>query len=177
MVRNIAPLFLTLKYQTMLTKLFGRPFLILATVSSFVVISCSHDLGYLDTQPATTLTISGENANGANERPTPVTTSATGTISGSYDPNTNILNYTINWTGLSDAPTAAHFHGPADRNTAAGVLIPITLPTGAGVSGSASGTATLTDQQESQLLAEMWYYNIHTALNPGGEIRGQVVAR
>lgn len=159
----------------MLLKIISRPFLFLASFASFTVMSCQSDLGFKDDQLATTLRITGENANGANERPTPVTTTATGTISGTYDPNTNILNYTITWTGLSGAPTGAHFHGPADRNTAAGVLIPITLPSGAGASGTVTGTATLTDQQESQALGQMWYYNIHTAANPAGEIRGQLV--
>ena len=159
----------------MLLKILYRPFLLLASFASFTVISCQADLGFQDNKPASTLSITGENANGANERPTPVTTSATGTISGTYDPNTNILTYTINWTGLSGAPTAAHFHGPADRNTAASVIIPISLPSGAGTSGTVTGTATLTDQQESQALSQMWYYNIHTAANPSGEIRGQLV--
>jgi hypothetical protein len=175
MVRNIAPLFLTLKYQTMLLKLLSRPFLLLASVASLAVTSCSYDLGFEDNVQAATLNITGEDANGAKERPNPVTTSATGTISGTFDPNTNILTYTINWTGLSGPPTGAHFHGPADRNTAAPVLIPIALPSGAGVSGTVTGTATLNDQQKSQLIGELIYYNIHTDVNPGGEIRGQVV--
>ncbi|ANE53324.1 hypothetical protein SY85_04515 [Flavisolibacter tropicus] len=140
-------------------------------------MSCQSDLGFQDDKQASTLRITGEQATGAKERPTPVTTNATATISGTYDPNTNILNYTITWTGLSGAPTAAHFHGPADRNTAAGVLIAIPLPTGAGASGTVTSTATLTDQQESQALSQALYYNIHTAANPGGEIRGQLVVQ
>ena len=34
--------------------------------------------------------------------------------------------------------------------------------------------ATLTDAQASDLMAGKWYFNIHTAANKGGEIRGQV---
>ena len=37
------------------------------------------------------------------------------------------------------------------------------------------GQATLTDQQITDLMAGQWYFNIHTAENPSGEIRGQVV--
>jgi hypothetical protein len=36
------------------------------------------------------------------------------------------------------------------------------------------GSATLTDAQAADLLAGKDYINIHTAANPGGEIRGQV---
>jgi hypothetical protein len=36
------------------------------------------------------------------------------------------------------------------------------------------GDATLTDAQASDLMAGKWYFNIHTAANKGGEIRGQV---
>jgi hypothetical protein len=43
-------------------------------------------------------------------------------------------------------------------------------------SGAFSGSATITDTQESQLLAGLWYMNIHTATSAGGEIRGQVYA-
>ena len=34
-----------------------------------------------------------------------------------------------------------------------------------------AGTATLTDDQIADLKAGKWYFNIHTAANPGGEIR------
>jgi len=39
------------------------------------------------------------------------------------------------------------------------------------------GTAVLTDAQIADLTAGKWYANIHTQANPGGEIRGQVVAK
>jgi hypothetical protein len=41
--------------------------------------------------------------------------------------------------------------------------------------GAFSGTATITDLQEADLLAGLWYINIHTTFRSGGEIRGQVV--
>jgi hypothetical protein len=36
------------------------------------------------------------------------------------------------------------------------------------------GTATLTGNQAADLEGGRWYFNIHTAAHPGGEIRGQV---
>lgn len=38
-----------------------------------------------------------------------------------------------------------------------------------------TGTLKLTDAQETDLLAGLWYLNIHSAAFTGGEIRGQVV--
>ena len=53
----------------------------------------------------------------------------------------------------------------------AGVAVPIT-----GIATSpVEGSATLTDAQAADLVAGKYYVNIHTAANPGGEIRGQVM--
>ena len=38
-----------------------------------------------------------------------------------------------------------------------------------------SGTVTLTDDQAKMLQSAKMYVNVHTAANPGGEIRGQIV--
>lgn len=40
-----------------------------------------------------------------------------------------------------------------------------------------TGSATISDTQEADLLAGLWYINIHTSMFPGGEIRGQVQAQ
>lgn len=117
-------------------------------------------------------TISG-NASSAQET-TAVTSSGTGTVSGTYDANTNILQYNVSWSNLTGTATAAHFHGPAPAGQNAGVVVPFTLSNN-GNAGTATGTATLTDQQETDLLAGNWYFNVHTAAYPGGEIRAQVV--
>jgi hypothetical protein len=37
------------------------------------------------------------------------------------------------------------------------------------------GSALITDPQEGELLGSLWYINVHTELNSGGEIRGQIV--
>jgi hypothetical protein len=37
------------------------------------------------------------------------------------------------------------------------------------------GSATLTAAQETMLLSNLLYINIHSTFRPGGEIRGQVV--
>ena len=65
----------------------------------------------------------------------------------------------------------AHFHGPADKGVNAGVVVPFAPP----ITSPYHGTATLTDAQIQDLEAGKWYVNVHTAANPGGEIRGQVM--
>lgn len=118
-----------------------------------------------------TYQISG-NATGDQEVPA-VTTNGTGTVSGTYDANTNILQYSVTWSNLSGPATAAHFHGPALPGQNATVVVPFTI----GSNGtSASGSTTLTEDQESDLLAGKWYFNVHTDAHKGGEIRGQVTA-
>lgn len=141
---------------------------------SVVSLSCDKDDDD-DDDNEDRYTLSGA-ANGANERPNPVTTNGTGNITGTYHLEHNMLEYTITWSNLSVAPTMMHFHGPADVNTAAGVQAPITFASGAGTSGTTSGMITLTAEQETDLLAGKWYYNIHTSNFSPGEIRGQVTA-
>jgi hypothetical protein len=89
-----------------------------------------------------------------------------------YNEGTRALTWKIYYTGLSGPATAAHFHGPAEVGANAGVAIP--LAAGA-PSSPITGSATLTEAQAAQLTSGMWYVNVHTQANPGGEIRGQVM--
>lgn len=100
----------------------------------------------------------------------PNTSTATGTAEIDYDPASKKLDWKVTYTGLSGPATAAHFHGPAEAGKNAGVAVAIP---NAGTS-PVSGSATLTDAQAADLVAGKYYINIHTAANPGGEIRGQV---
>jgi hypothetical protein len=94
----------------------------------------------------------------------------TGTADIDYDPATKKLSWKLTYSGLSGPATAAHFHGPAAAGANAGVAVAIPNATSSPVEGS----ATLTDAQAADLVAGKYYVNIHTAANPGGEIRGQV---
>jgi hypothetical protein len=97
-------------------------------------------------------------------------TAAKGDAAVTYDTTSKQVTWRITYSGLSGPPTAAHFHGPAQPGANAGVAVPI--PNVA--TSPAQGSATLTDAQAADLLAGRYYINIHTAANPGGEIRGQV---
>lgn len=143
-----------------------------AAFALFLTIGCSKDDDNNTTK--TTYTLSGT-VNGSQEVPA-VTTSATGTVAGTYNSSTNALTYTVTWSNLSGAPTLMHFHGPALAGENASPTLGITgFPTTA--SGTFSGSATLSDAQETDLLAGKWYYNIHTAAHGSGEIRGQVAVQ
>ncbi|MCZ2496301.1 CHRD domain-containing protein [Xylophilus sp. Kf1] len=82
------------------------------------------------------------------------------------------LRWKVDYSGLSGPATMAHFHGPAEPGANAGVVVPVK---GAIPLQSFEGEAAITPAQVQELLAGKWYFNIHTAKYPGGEIRGQVV--
>ena len=110
---------------------------------------------------------------GANENP-PNASTATGTITGTYDDFTKRIFYTISFSGLSANATGAHFHAPAAPGSNAPIIIPFAnFP--AATSGTYSGSNVLTALQETQLFAGLWYANIHSSVFPGGEIRTQVI--
>lgn len=102
----------------------------------------------------------------------PVTDSkATGELAATYDTATKVLTYTATYSGLTGPATMAHFHGPAPVGKNAGVMVPIT----GDLASPIKGTATLTDEQAKALTGGDMYFNIHTAANKAGEMRGQVV--
>ena len=120
----------------------------------------------------------------------PAVTNSTGSgnaISGgiAFDTGSDVLQLAIGYgsaagfTDLSGAATAMHIHGPAGAGTNAGVLVslfpygfPWAKPDRGGV---IYGNILIPTNVVSELLAGLTYVNIHTALNPGGEIRGQLI--
>jgi CHRD domain/Secretion system C-terminal sorting domain len=112
---------------------------------------------------------------GAQEVP-PNASTAVGTIVGTYNDVTNTISFTIIFSGLSAPTNNAHFHGPAAVGVGAGVTIAHTgFPLGV-TAGTYSASNVLTDAQETELLAGLWYSNIHT-VGPlaAGEIRAQII--
>jgi len=108
---------------------------------------------------------------GASEVPA-VDSKGSGMLSATYDTASKKLTYTVTYKDLSGPAAAAHFHGPADAKTNAGVVVPVKDM----APGTLKGEATLTDAQAADLQAGKWYFNIHTQAHPGGEIRGQLAA-
>lgn len=95
-----------------------------------------------------------------------------GTATVTFDDVTNMLDWNVTFSDLSGAATAAHFHGPAPAGANAGVQVDIGAISG--LNSPMVGSTAITAGQAADLLAGLWYINIHTAMYPGGEIRGQV---
>jgi plastocyanin len=112
---------------------------------------------------------------GDAERPDPVTTDAVGT--GLFRLDGDLLTFNIRYEDLSGPATAAHIHGPATADGAAGVLINLEPYNGGafGTSGILSGQVRLTEEQRALVLDGMTYVNVHTEMHPPGELRGQIV--
>ena len=99
----------------------------------------------------------------------PTTSKGTGSIEASYDSATKTLAWSGTYADLTGPETAAHFHGPAALGTNAGVLVPVDAK-----ASPFKGSAVLTDEQAKAFADGMVYFNVHTAANKGGEIRGQL---
>lgn len=105
---------------------------------------------------------------GSNEVP-PNTSTGSGKAEAAFDTDTKVLTYTVTYADLTGPALGAHFHGPSEAGKNAGIALPFKS-----AQSPIQGTATLTEIQAADLLSGKWYANIHTAANPGGELRGQM---
>ena len=105
---------------------------------------------------------------GAQEIP-PVPSTGTGTGWVSIDTVANTLAYRLTYNGLTSAEILAHIHGFAPPGSAAGVKF--SLPLGV----TKSGSVVYVEPDEASILAGLTYFNVHTTMFSGGEIRGQLI--
>lgn len=98
----------------------------------------------------------------------------TGTGSGTVTLDGDKITWNVTFSGLSGPATAAHIHGPAPAGKNAGVVVWLSTK-GKPASSPLTGSATLTAAQVADLTKGECYVNVHTAKNPGGEIRGQLM--
>ena len=112
--------------------------------------------------------------NGGQEVPANIS-AATGKIEANYNKITKTLSYKVTWSGLSGNVTGMHIHGATDPGSNAGILQSFSgYPTAPQGSFTSSVVADGQVIREEDILAGKLYINIHTALYPGGEIRGQL---
>jgi hypothetical protein len=140
------------------------------TFLSLGVIAISLGLGVCGIALASDTEKLGAKLSGSNEVPANASPGS-GELDASLDKKTSVLTWTLTYSGLTGAVKAGHFHGPAAAGANAGVALGFT----GSVENPIKGSATLTDAQVAELMAGKWYVNLHTAANPGGELRGQVM--
>lgn len=132
------------------------------------VAACDDDDPVEPPQERYTATLSG-----ANESPA-VNTTATGTAT--FIVNGNNIDYTVtitNWPA-GRTVTGAHIHfAPVSPATTGGVMLG--WPTGAITTTGGSGTIAINDTQLATVRAGGTYFNVHSSVNQGGEIRGNLV--
>ena len=104
---------------------------------------------------------------GTTEVP-PNDSKGTGAVDANYDTASKKLSWTVTYSVLSGPASAAHFHGPAAIGANASPLVPIS----GSLISPIKGDATLTQAQATDLQSGLSYFNIHTAANRGGELRG-----
>lgn len=108
------------------------------------------------------------NLTGDQEVP-PTGSTATGTGVVTVNPETLLLTATVNTSGIT--ATEAHIHEGAPGQNGP-VVIPLTQTApGSGVWVAAQ---TITEEQLATLRAGNYYFNVHSAAFPNGEIRGQI---
>lgn len=158
-------------------------------------------LASLATTPATAAIITySTSLSGAAERPNPVDTPGNGTATLVIDDRANTMRVTATFADLRAPVTIAHIHCCAGPDATAGVVTP--LPTFPGfpvgvTEGSYDRVFDLLDAASynptfvtnnggtvagartaflAGLNGGLAYFNVHSSLFPGGEIRGQFAA-
>jgi hypothetical protein len=116
----------------------------------------------------------------ANSVP-PIAGNGTGSATVTISDDGQSVSWDVTWSGLTGDPGAAHIHiGAADANGP--VMIPFEPVTATGTTGTFNASAyTGGDGLPADwagalaaIRAGNTYVNVHTAANPGGEIRGQL---
>jgi len=132
-------------------------------LSSLLVLS----LGTVSAQTAFTARIQ---LTGAAEVPGPGDPDATGEAKILIVPANGLVCWQLSWSNVTGTVFAAHIHGPAAVDEAAGVLVPLSVDPAKGCTRvNPELAATIAGDPEN------YYVNVHSTPDfPGGAIRGQL---
>jgi hypothetical protein len=166
------------------------PILTLAAAAILAVACGSDDSTTTSTTPVSKIVTFKATMVGTNEVPAN-SSPGIGTFVATLDTSTNVFTYDVTFSGLTSNVTLGHIHGPAAPGANASPTINFASLPGAtftlgATSGTAHGTTTLVaatpiianingDSLKKLLFAGLTYANIHTTVNGGGEIRGQIL--
>jgi hypothetical protein len=139
-----------------------------------VAVSCGSDT----TGPSAKTYVA--NLSPANEVPAKTTT---GTGVATFVDHGDVINWTLSLTNMTGV-VASHIHGPAVAGVNASVIINLFLPNVAtGTLNGVVAQGTITNANNGNISLDSLrtlfnngnaYVNVHTSVNPGGEIRDQV---
>src|SRR5690242_21896421 len=90
-----------------------------------------------------------------SEEVPPTNSKGSGSVTATYDTGSKKLTWKGSYSGLTGPATAAHFH-TGEKGKNGGVTIPIAPAT-----SPTEGSATLNDQQASDLIASKLYVHAH----------------
>ena len=110
--------------------------------------------------------------NGVQETP-PVTTKATGVGMFNFSNDLDSIFVAVAMDSLSGAVSAAHLH-----TGAVGVSGGVAINLSSGINSTGNGvvySGSVTPSQVNMMIKDGIYFNAHTAANPNGEVRGQLV--
>jgi len=113
-----------------------------------------------------------------------IDTTSTGTFTGFYDEQSNVLTFTITWNDLwrtasKDTITSVNVYGPATAATNGAVVrvLPfVSTNNAASINLGLAGLTGFTMSEKSDFLEGAWYFTINTKKYTNGIIRGQLAA-
>lgn len=150
----------------MKTKSFN--FLLLLTIALGIGSCTKSNTIMVNTNTNNTKVTFDASLKGISETP-PNNSTATGNAIFTYDNTTYILTGTVTFQGI--APTGVHIHKGAVG--VAGEVV-FQLDSGTITSPISFTSAALDSTQRADLMANLYYVNIHSTTYLGGEIRGQL---
>jgi len=111
-----------------------------------------------------------------------IDTTSTGTFTGFYDEQSNILSFTITWNDLwrttgKDTITSVNFYGPAGAATNGALVrsLPfVSTNNAASANLGLAGINGFTTGESNDFLAGAYYFTINTKKYPNGIVRGQL---
>ena len=117
---------------------------------------------------------------GANEVPANAATGS-GLATLFYNTDDDTFDFSLSAFGLTGAPTGYHIHAPAPTTGNAGVVVDLSAPGFLQLVGANSllvgGDDVATPNADFLMHLDMGhaYVNVHTTMNPDGELRGQLM--